>query len=133
MNRLLFFWILLWIASTTWGDSFVLNNQALHAIHSKKSSFLIQWATSSKEVEENNMRLKQGKKLNPDSLQIMTQIRKISVEIPTTAKYFRILVWSKGVEEPDFLTNWVDIVPRKNYTLNKEHLIPFVLLSGMGC
>ena len=49
------------------------------------------------------------------------------------AEYFRVLWWSKSTGTPDFFTNWIDIESNKTYTLNKEHLIPFVLMIGAGC
>lgn len=132
MKKILGFFFLILIVTSTLADSLVLNNQAPNFINNK-SKMAIQWATSNKEVEENNIRLKQQKKLNPNSLQMLTRIGKIHLNIPKNAEYFRVLVWSNNKAEPDFLTNWVDIVPKKTYTLNKDYLIPSVLISGMGC
>jgi hypothetical protein len=75
----------------------------------------------------------QGKKLNPNSLQIVMQVGSIHLNIPKNAEYFRVLVWLKGEREPSLLTNWVDIIPNKTYTLNEDYLIPRALMSGMGC
>lgn len=133
MKKIVWFFFLILGITTAFADSFILNNQTPSLINNKKTKVIIQWVTSAKEVEENNTRLKQGKKLNPNSLQVLTRMGKINLNIPKNAEYFRVLVWSKGVSDPDFLTNWVDIVPKKIYTLNKDYLIPFVLMSGMGC
>lgn len=133
MKKIALFFFLMLVITTGFADSFVLNNQAANPTKNKKSKIAIQWANSVKDVEENNSRIKQGKKLNPNSLQVLTKMGKINLDIPKNAEYFRVLVWSKGVGEPDFLTNWVDIIPSKVYTLDKDHLIPLILMSGMGC
>jgi len=112
-------------------DSFVLNNQALN--FTKKSRITIQWATSAKETEENNNKVKQGKKLNPKSLQDLTQVGRVNLAIPKNAEYFRVLAWSKSINGPDFLTNWVDIIPNKIYRLDDDYFIPLALIAGMGC
>jgi len=130
MKKVACVFFLMLIATAAVADSFVLNNQISKPTHHK---IVIQWATSAKDVEENNTQLKQGKKLNPHSLQTVTRAGKINLNIPKNAEYFRILEWTKGTIEPDFLTNWVDIMPKKTYTLNQDILIPFVLISGMGC
>lgn len=114
-------------------DSLVINNKASYPAANQKSKMVIQWASSAKDVEEINSAVKQGLKLNPDTFQALTQSGKISLEIPKKAEYFRVLVWSNGNEGPDFLTNWVDAVPNKSYTLDEGHLIPVTLMSGMGC
>lgn len=121
------------VVNVGFADGFVLDNQAANPTNDKKSRVAIQWANSAKEVEESNNKIKQGKRLNSRSLQALTQAGKINLEIPKNAEYFRVLVWSSGGREPDFLTNWVDIIPKKTYTLNKDQLTPLALMSGMGC
>lgn len=111
----------------------VLNNQTLKPTKDQQSTIIIQWATSAKDAEENNLKVRQGIKLNPDSLQTLTQTGILNLIIPKKAEYFRVLVWSKGKRDPDLLTNWVDVVPNKTYTLNEDHLIPFILMAGAGC
>jgi hypothetical protein len=73
------------------------------------------------------------KMLNPGTFQILTQSGKITLSIPNNAEYFRVLAWSKDEENPDFHTNWVDIVPNKTYTLEADKLVPSVFMSGSGC
>jgi anti-sigma regulatory factor (Ser/Thr protein kinase) len=58
---------------------------------------------------------------------------KIELTIPEDMGYFRVVVWSKGKDAPDLSTNWIDIIPGKTYTLETDHLVPVVLMSGMGC
>lgn len=133
MKKIVLFFFLILVATTGFAESFILNNQISNPVKNNKAKIIIQWATSTKDVEENNRKIMQGKKLNPDSLQVLTQTGKINLNIPKNVEYFRVLVWSKAKKEPDFLTNWVDIIPNKTYTLNTDHLVPFVLMSGMGC
>lgn len=112
---------------------FVLDNQAAAYSDHTKSIMRIQWARSAKEVNRYNNSLKKGVTLNPDSLQALAQMGKVKIEIPKKAVYFRVFVWSKGKSNPAFLTNWVDVVANKTYTLDSRHLVPFVLMLGMGC
>lgn len=126
------FFFLLGVTSA-FADSIILNNQALNPAHDKKSKMAIQWVNSAKDVEEENTKLKRGENLNPNSLQNLNHAGKIQLIIPKKAEYFRVLVWTKAAREPDLLTNWVDVVPKKTYTLNKDLLVPLVLISGMGC
>ena len=131
-NMILFFFSIL-VGTTGFADSFVLNNKAHYPASSEKSKIAIQWASSAKDVEESNKMVRQGLKLKPETIHVLTQRGKINLDIPKKAEYFRVLVWSKGAKNPDFLTNWVDIVPNKIYTFNEDHLIPSVLMSGTGC
>lgn len=57
-----------------------------------------------------------------------------SVSMETwSMEYFRVLVWSDGKSEPDLLTNGVDVVPNKTYTVRDDLLVPAVLMAGTGC
>lgn len=129
------FSLLLLLAATTAGfaENLVLENQTSYPMKSQKAKLAIQWASSAKEVQEGNEALIQDLKLNPSKLQVLSQPGKVTITIPKTAEYFRVVVWSKGEGNPDLLTNWVDIVPNKTYTLKEEHLVPSVLMIGMGC
>lgn len=125
------FFLALLITATGFAENLVLENQTSYPI--KTSRMVIQWATTAKEVEEGNSALMYGLKLNPASLQELTQAGKVSLSIPQKAEYFRVLVWSKGEGEPDLHTNWVEVIPTKTYTLKAEHLVPSVLMLGTGC
>lgn len=129
----LFFISLLVVATPTFAENFVLENQTSYPAKNPKSKMMIQWATSAKEVDEGNNALIQGSKLNPDTLQVLKQSGKVNLSIPKKAEYFRVLVWSKDEAAPDLLTNWVDVVPNKTYTLKTDHLVPSVLILGTGC
>lgn len=118
---------------TGFADSFVLNNQISGFNNNTKSRMVIQWASSVKEVEENNKDIQQADKLNVSSLQAVNETGKITIDIPKNVEYFRLLVWSKETKAPDLLTNWVDVIPNKTYTINNDYLVPLVLMSGMGC
>lgn len=119
--------LLLLVASSVFADTLVLDNRASYP------KMAIQWALSAKEVDEGNKALIQGLKLNPSTMNVLTKPGKITLTIPKSAEYFRVLAWSKSDGEPDFVTNWVDIVPNKTYALNSDHLVPTVLMLGSGC
>ena len=133
MKKSILFILSLLVGTIGYADSIKLNNLSSHPTENLKSKIAIQWATSARDVEKNNNSIKHGLKLNPDTLQVLSKAGVINVDFPKNAGYFRIVVWSKGAGDPDFLTNWVDIVSNKTYTLNKDHLIPLALMSGTGC
>ncbi len=133
MKKTLAALFLILISVSAIADSLILNNQVSKPTNNKKYKTVIQWANSTKDVEENNIQLKEGKPLNPHSLKTISGVGKLKITIPKKAGYFRVLVWTKSSRDPAFLTNWVYVVPEKAYTLNKDILIPFVLISGMGC
>lgn len=128
MKKIMLFFLL---ATTGFAEHLVLEN--LTSYPAKKSKIAIQWATSAREVDEGNKAILHGLELNSSTLHVLTQAGKVKVSIPKTAEYFRILAWSKGDGEPDLHTNWVDVVPNKTYTLEADHLVPTVLMSGSGC
>lgn len=119
-------------ATTGFTDNFILENQTSYP-QKQKSKMAIQWASSAKEVEEANTASIQGVKLNPKTLQVLHKTGNVQMAIPKNAEYFRVVVWSKGAQEPDLLTNWINIEPNKTYTLKEEHLVPSVLMLGSGC
>ena len=99
----------------------------------QKSKIAVQWAASAREVEEYNQALMYGPPLDQKTMQVLTQSRKNNLKVPEKAQHFRVLLWSKGEGDPDFLTNWVEVVPNKTYILDQDHLVPVVLMSGTGC
>ena len=132
-KTMLFFFSLFAFATGGFADNIVLDNQSAYPMKNQKSKIAIQWASSAKEVEEGNSVVIHGGKLNANSMEAITQSGKINLTIPKKAQYFRILAWSKGEGEPDLLTNWVDVVPDKTYTLKADHLSPAILMLGTGC
>ena len=131
--KLLFLSLLLIGTTAGFAENLVLENQTDYPLKNQKSKMAVQWASSAKEVDEGNNALLNGSKLNSKTLQVLHQSGKVALSIPKKAEYFRVLAWSKGEGDPDFLTNWVEIVPNKTYTLKTEHLVPTVLMSGTGC
>lgn len=123
--------VMLLLASVGFSGDFVLENRTSHP--QKTSKIAIQWANSAREVDEGNKALMAGAKFNAKMVSFLTQMGKIRITIPKKAEYFRVLAWSKGDQEVDFHTNWVEIVPNKTYTLESDHLVPCVLMPGMGC
>lgn len=118
------------LASIGFAEQIVLDNETSYP--SNRSKIAVQWATSAKEVQENNHASLHGLKMK-GNMQVLKQSGKIDLKVPKKAGYFRVLVWSKGEGDPDFVTNWIDIEPNKTYTLTDDYLTPTVLMSGMGC
>lgn len=121
------------VAATGFADSLILNNETSYPTKDRKTKISVQWAKTAKEVDDGNKAIMYGTPLYPESIQTVTQTGKNTLHIPKDAEYFRILVWSKGEGEPDMVTNWVDVVPNKNYCVKGDHLVPAVLMSGTGC
>lgn len=130
---ILIFLSLLAITTVGFTENITLDNQTSYPIKDQKSKIAVQWANSAKEIDEGNNAIMHGGKLNSSSLQVLTSQGKVELKIPKKAEYFRVLVWSKGEGDPDFHTNWVDVIPGKAYTLQTDHLVPSVLMPGMGC
>lgn len=118
-------------AATLFADSITLDNQT--AYPARQSKMAVQWANSAREVDEDNKALMYGGKLNPDTLQTISQMGKVKLTLPEKVQQFRVLVWLKGSIEPDYTTNWIDITPNKTYKLETDYLIPVVLMAGSGC
>jgi hypothetical protein len=133
IQQIIPFFALLAITATGFAESFVLENQTNYPDQDKKSKISLQWASSAKEVDENNKLMLHEGKVHPDTLQPLAQSGKIEVTIPEKAQYFRVVAWEPGKSDPDFVTNWIDIVPDKTYTLETDHLVPVVLMAGSGC
>ena len=133
MQKMMMFFLCISIGTAGFTEHITINNQYKNPVNHQQANVVIQWAISAKDVEKNNKRIKQGGTLNPDALQSITHQGMINIDIPKKATYFRLMVWPRGVKNPDSLTNWVDIVPNKIYTLTKEYLVPLVLMSGTGC
>jgi len=131
MEKIALFFLFLFVAATGFTENFVLMNQTSYPHQNAKIA--IQWASSAKEVTDSNHALISGEKLKPNTLQVLTKSGKVNVNIPKNAEYFRVLVWSEEQSDPDYHTNWVDVIPNKTYTLKTDHLVPTVLMSGMGC
>ncbi|OGN64837.1 MAG: hypothetical protein A3E80_02185 [Chlamydiae bacterium RIFCSPHIGHO2_12_FULL_49_9] len=123
--------LLLFSTTALFAESITLDNQT--AYPAKQSKMAVQWANSAREVDEDNKALMYEGKVNPGTLQSISQTGKIKLTLPKKAQQFRILVWSEGSEEPDYTTNWIDITAGKTYTLESDYLIPVVLMSGSGC
>lgn len=127
----LFFFSMLTVAA--FADTLVLENFTSYPMEHPKSKLAVQWATSAREVDQANKAITYGSKLNPATLEMVTHSGKITLTIPPNAEHFRIVAWSTNTDDPDLLTNWVDVVPNKVYKVEKDHLVPTVLMSGTGC
>lgn len=133
MKKCMISLLLLLVCSTGFTESMVLNNETIYPLKKQNTKIAIQWAISAKEMQEANKALLYGLKLNPNTMQMISKSGKMLVNIPKNAGYFRVLAWSKAEENPDLLTNWVDVVVNKIYLLHNDQLVPAVLMSGAGC
>lgn len=84
-------------------------------------------------MQEANKALIYGVQLDQNSIQMISKTGELTLSVPKNAGHFRVLVWSKDTQNPDLLTNWVDVTPGKIYKLKKDQLVPTVLMSGAGC
>jgi hypothetical protein len=123
--------LFLLLTTSLLAESISLNNQTKYP--TKQSKMAIQWANSAREVDESNKALMYGEPLNRSTLQEISQTGKIKLTIPKHAQQFRLLVWTQNSEEPDYTTNWINIMPSKIYTLGNDYLIPVILMPGSGC
>jgi hypothetical protein len=116
----------LFFSTTLFADQFTLDNQTSHP------KIAIQWSPSAKGVQERNEAILQKDPISPKDLYFPTQ-SKANITIPKKAAYFRVLIWDAVQDLPEYLTNWIEFVPGKTYHLKQEHLIPVLLMPGMGC
>ena len=123
--------LFLFLTSSLFAESITLDNQS--AYPTKQSKMAVQWANTAREVDESNKTLMNEGKLNPSTLQPISQTGEVKLTLPKKAEQFRVLVWLKGSKEPDYTTNWIHISEGKTYTLETDYLIPVVLMSGSGC
>lgn len=134
-KTIMFFLSCLMMALQVFAEQVVLDNQTSHPNEKNRSKIVVQWATSANEVEEGNQAMIYGWELNSGTMQNVERSGKILLNVPSRVKYFRLLVWSNGasIASPNLLTNWVNIVPNKTYTLQEDFLIPSILMAGTGC
>lgn len=133
MRKTILFLILLGIASIGFTEQVVLENQLSDFARDQNIKMAIQWANSAKDLEAKNILAKQKSTWKLDLSLVPNQKKTISLTIPQKAEYFRVVVWLKDAKNPSFITSWVDIIPNKIYTLDKEHLTPIALMLGTGC
>lgn len=133
MKKILVYLCLCFMASTALADGIVLDNETNYPEKGKPGKIAVQWAATVEITQKANKTIIYGSTLDLSALMMLPQKGQIKLTPPNHAKYFRVLVWSTDKHGPDLLTNWVDIVPNKTYTVNQDQLIPVVLMSGSGC
>ena len=98
----------------------------------KKHSMMgIQWANSTQEI--NQKMIKTMYQSDEESNKALSKAGKNTINVPSSANYFRICVWGNDQTTPEYVTSWILIVPDKSYTLKQNNLYPAVLSSGSGC
>lgn len=133
MKKLILCFLSLLMTSLSFAQNIVVNNQTNYPNKDQASKIAVQWANSAKDIQECNKALIYDLKLNPSSIQVLIQPGMNELSIPKSAKHFRVLVWSKGKRIPNLLTNWVDVIPNKTYSLLQDQLAPTALMVGTGC
>ncbi|KGP62846.1 hypothetical protein EP47_14290 [Legionella norrlandica] len=133
MKKILVYFYLYSMTSAALADHIVLNNETSYPEKGKLGTIAVQWAFTAEDTQKANKNIIGGSRLDLSSLVILPQKGQIQLISPNHAQYFRVMVWSSEKPEPDMLTNWVEIVPNKTYTVNQDFLIPAVLMSGAGC
>ncbi len=133
MKKILVYLCLLFMASVALADQIVLDNKTNYPEKDNPGTIAVQWVTSAKATQKANKTIINGLPLDSSSLIILSQKGQIPLTPPNHAHYFRLVVWSTGKQEPDLLTNWVDIIPNKTYIVNQDQLVPAILMSGAGC
>ncbi len=128
-----FIFLFSFTASAVFADSLTLMNQTSYPSKKPKTTVAVQWAFSGQDVDIANTAMITDKPLDPKTLEAITQTGKISLTIPANAQYFRIVIWTQRSDNPDLVTNWVDVVSNKTYTLGPDHLVPAILMLGTGC
>ncbi|HHP7842943.1 TPA: hypothetical protein ACSHSZ_001836, partial [Legionella pneumophila] len=111
----------------------VIYNKTNYPVKDNSRKIAVQWVATVEATQKANKIIINGSKLNLNSLKIITQKGKTQLTLPNDSHYFRVVVWSTGKQQPDLLTNWVDIVPNKTYIINQDQLVPAILMSGTGC
>lgn len=118
------------LAAAAYSANIVFDNETSYPNEGK---IAVQWAYNSQEMQDGNTAVLYEKGLKQNSVQFLNKNGKVTLPVPANALYLRVLVWAEGNENPDLVTNWVDIVPNKTYMIDDEHLFPPVLLTGSGC
>ncbi|AHE67553.1 hypothetical protein [Legionella oakridgensis] len=133
MKKILIYICLYFVTSAALAYHIVLDNKTNYPTKDKPGKIAVQWAASVDTTQKANQAIMNGSELELSSLMTLSQTGPIQLTPPQHAQYFRIVVWSTDKQEPDLLTNWVNIVSNKTYVVNQDHLIPTVLISGAGC
>lgn len=133
MKKILVYLCLNLMTSGVFGGNIVLENKTDYPEKGKLGKIAVQWAVSAKAIQKANKSILNNATLDTGSLMILNQKGTIQLTSPNDARYFRLVAWSNDNNEPDLLTNWVDIVPNKAYVVSQNQLIPRVLMAGAGC
>ena len=78
MKKSILFLLCIAIVSTSFAEHVVLNYVTLNTHPRQKIKVAIQWATTAKEIDENDNIIRQGFELNLKTLKILTKLGKIN-------------------------------------------------------
>ncbi len=133
MNKILVYLCLAFMTSAVLANSIMLDNKTDYPEKAKQSKIAVQWADSAEAIQKANKIIINSSTLNLLSLNILPKKGQNQLTPPNHAQYFRVIVWSTNKQNPDLLTNWVNIIPNKIYVLSQDLLVPAILMSGTGC
>lgn len=133
MKNILAYLCLFSMTSVALAEKIVIDNKTNYPEINSPGKIAVQWGASAEATQEANKTIINGSTLDPSSLMMLSQNGQITLATPNHAHYFRLVVWSTNKQDPDLLTNWVDIVPNKTYIVNQNQLVPAILMSGAGC
>lgn len=126
-----FLWLSLIVGTTLFAETITIDNQTQYPDKKTATKIGVQWAGSSKEMNQKSIETMYQNDEQLDTL--LSKVGKNQIDIPADAKYFRLCIRSNKDPASDYVTSWVLIVAGKHYTLEQENFYPAVLSSGSGC
>lgn len=126
-----FLFLSLFASTTLFAETITIDNQTKYPDKKSNAKIGIQWASSSKEMNQKSIDTMYQNDEPLDTL--LSNEGKNKIEAPSDAKYFRLCICSSKDSSSDYVTSWVLIVADKSYTLEQENFYPAVLSSGSGC
>lgn len=126
-----FLFLSLFVGTTLFAETITIDNQTKYPDKKSNTKIGIQWAGSSKEMNQKSIDTMYQSDEQLDTL--LSKVGKNEIEVPSDAKYFRLCIRSNKDSSSDYVTSWVLIVADKNYSLEQDNFYPAVLSSGSGC
>lgn len=133
MKKIVISFFLCFINSLVFADTITIDNLSNYPSTTSTDKMMVQWATTAEATQKINETIINDQILDANAMTALTQKGKSQLTLPTDARYFRIMVWIGKAQGPDFLTNWVAIIPGKTYELQQNQLVPKIMMTGSGC
>lgn len=119
--------------NTIFAHTITIDNQTHYPRKTSSERLMVQWAFTAESLHQENNTTPSTLSIDSKMLQSLNQKGVLELTTPDRAQYFRILLWSPLKKQPDLLTHWVTLIPNKKYTVMNAHLMPLIMLSGLGC